>query len=147
MKHRDTNVIDEAKMRRKLKTTHRKSANRHRRRWALRRSRHTQKQQFQMFSSSDATPMELREFMRKRRYNEAKQKENLELQKSSMSALSKPCRNRRKSKVCELDVSGKNSRRDAKRSLGCSGRQKRAAMWAAWTGWACLNGKAKLPNT
>ena len=104
---RHTSVIDEAKMRRKLRNMinqaktdvvidgHYASAV-------------TPKAAVTNVFVLRRNPVQLREIMRKRGYDDAKQKENLEaeiLDVCLFEALSK----QEKSKVCELDVSGKTA--------------------------------------
>jgi len=103
---RDTSVIDEAKMRRKLKALIAKAQT------DIVIDGHyaaavTPKAPVSNVFVLRRNPVQLREFMRKRRYDEAKQKENLEaeiLDVCLVEALSK----QEKSKVCELDISDKS---------------------------------------
>lgn len=102
---RKTAVIDEAKMRRKLKVLIGKAQT------AVVIDGHyaaavTPKAPITSVFVLRRNPVQLREFMRERGYSEAKQKENLEaeiLDVCLVEALSK----QKKGKVCELDVSDK----------------------------------------
>jgi adenylate kinase len=104
-KSRKTAIIDEAKMRRKLKALIRESKKN------VVVDGHyaaavTPKSMVTNVFVLRRNPIQLRELMRKRQYDEAKQKENLEaeiLDVCLVEALSK----QEKSKVCELDVSDK----------------------------------------
>ena len=102
---RDTAIINEAKMRRKLKALIAKAQT------DIVVDGHyaaavTPKTAVANVFVLRRNPFQLREFMRKRRYDEAKQKENLEaeiLDVCLVEALSK----QEKSKVCELDITDK----------------------------------------
>jgi len=102
---RDTAIINEAKMRRKLKALIAKAQT------DIVVDGHyaaavTPKAAVSNVFVLRRNPFQLREFMRNRRYDEAKQKENLEaeiLDVCLVEALSK----QEKSKVCELDITDK----------------------------------------
>ncbi len=104
-KQRGTTVIDEAKMRRKLKATIEKTQT------DIVIDAHyaaavTPKVQVTNVFVLRRNPIELREFMQKRGYNQAKQDENLSAEILDV-CLVEALQKQDKQKICELDITGK----------------------------------------
>jgi len=106
-KQRGTTVIDEAKMRRKLKTIIEKTET------DLIIDGHyaaavTPKTQVTNVFVLRRNPVELREFMKRRGYNQAKQDENLAAEILDV-CLVEALQKQEKQKICELDTTGKTA--------------------------------------
>jgi adenylate kinase len=106
-KQRETTVIDEAKMRRKLKTIIEKTET------DLIIDGHyaaavTPKAQVTKVFVLRRNPVELREFMKRRGYTQAKQDENLAAEILDV-CLVEALRKQEKQKICELDITEKTA--------------------------------------
>ena len=106
-KERGTTVIDETKMRRKLKTIIEKTET------DLIIDGHyaaavTPKAQVTNVFVLRRNPVELREFMKRRNYSQAKQDENLAAEILDV-CLVEALQKQEKQKICELDVTGKTA--------------------------------------
>ena len=104
-KQRDTNVIDETKMRKKLQQLIKQTQN------EVVVDGHyaaavTPKAAVTHVFVLRRNPVELREFMRKRRYSKCKHDENLSAEILDV-CLVEALQKQERSKVCELDVTGK----------------------------------------